>query len=264
MKFDKILVSGCSFTAGFDMPNEHYDEKNWPMLLSNKLGTNNITNVAKTGANNHWIFLETISAMLQDTFDLILVQWSAIPRYNFNVGLELYPVDTMLNSDVNIVAGEVIKKEWLMEIKRRLLKIQNDHWDILDLVKYVNVLIELQARARQGKIFFINGLVPWSTDYFLKKQINLPSDLDQFICNLLQVNMRDDDEIFQLYDMIHEHYLRYGGIQENYWLNLYQPMTKLQIDNIRPGDLHPGYQSQVLFADYFAEKIKNKCEQPQS
>ena len=264
MKFDKILISGCSFSAGYGMPEGMADEKNWPNLLANKLGINSVTNVAKNGSNNHWIFLETISAMLHDHYDLVLVQWSAIPRFNAKIGLELYSVDSMLVDDVNIVGRETIKKEWLMEIKNRLLRIHNDHWDILDLVKYINVLIELQVRARQGKIFFINGLGPWSQDYFEKKQISLPSDLDQFTYDLLQVDMRDDDEIFKLYDMIHEHYSCYGNIQEQQWLNLYQPMTQLKIDTIEPNNDHPGFESQSLFADLFAQQIINKCALPQS
>ena len=223
-----------------------------------------MTNVARTGSNNQWIFLETISAMLHDHYDLVLVQWSAIPRFNVKIGLELYSVYSMLNDDVNIVGRETIKKEWLMEIKNRLLRIHNDHWDILDLVKYINVLIELQVRSRQGKIFFINGLGPWSQDYFEKTQISLPSDLDQFTYNLLQADIRDDDEIFKLYDMIHEHYSRYGGIQEQQWLNLYQSMSQLKIDNIEPNDNHPGLESQSLFADLFAQQIINKCVPPQS
>ena len=264
MKFDKILISGCSFSAGYGMPEGIADEKNWPNLLANKLGINSVTNVAKNESNNHWIFLETISAMLHDHYDLVLVQWSAIPRFNAKIGLELYSIDSMLVDDVNIVGRETIKKEWLMEIKNRLLRIHNDHWDILDLVKYINVLIELQVRARQGKIFFINGLGPWSQDYFEKKQISLPSDLDQFTYDLLQVDMRDNDEIFKLYDMIHEHYSCYGNIQEHQWLNLYQPMTQLKIDTIEPNDDHPGFESQSLFADLFAQQIINKCALPQS
>ena len=76
--------------------------------------------------------------------------------------------------------------------------------------------------------------------------------------------MRDDDEIFKLYDMIHEHYSCYGNIQEQQWLNLYQPMTQLKIDTIDPNDYHPGFESQSLFADLFAQQIINKCALPQS
>jgi hypothetical protein len=80
----------------------------------------------------------------------------------------------------------------------------------------------------------------------------------------LQVELRDDDEIFKLYDMIHEHYSHYGGIQEQNWLNLYQPMTHLMVDAIKPNDNHPGFESQSLFADLFAQQIINKCAPPQS
>jgi hypothetical protein len=259
MKFQNILVSGCSFSAGYGMPGKHSDKNNWPNLLAKELGINAVTNVSRTGSNNHWIFLETVSAMLQDHYDLILVQWSTIPRFKFKVGLELYPVDTMLDDDINIVGRRTIKKEWLIEIKNRLLEIHNDHWDILDLVKYVNVLIELQVRARHGKIFFINGLGPWPHGYFDKKQIDLPSDLDPFTHDLLQAEFRDDDEIFQLYSMIHDHYAGYGSIQQQHWLNLYQAMSQIKIDTIQSNDAHPGLASQSIFADLFAQQITNKC-----
>ena len=259
MTFQNILISGCSFSAGYGMPGKHLDSENWPNLLAKQLGINAVTNVSKIGSNNHWIFLETVSAMLQDHYDLILVQWSTIPRFNFKVGLELYSVDTKLDDDINIVGRETIKKEWLMEIKDRLLTIHNDHWDILDLVKYVNILIELQVRSRQSKIFFVNGLAPWPHGYFDKKEIGIPSDLDPFTHDLLQAEFRDDDEIFQLYNMIHDHYARYGSIQQQHWLNLYQPMSQIQIDTIQPNDAHPGLASQFVFADLFAQQITNKC-----
>ena len=47
------------------------------------------------------------------------------------------------------------------------------------------MLIELQTKSRQGQIFFINGLGPWPDQYFVKKQINLPSDLTAFEQNML-------------------------------------------------------------------------------
>jgi len=259
MEFDKILICGCSFSAGFGMPGEHSNKKNWPNLLASKLGINNVTNIARTASNNYWIFLETMSTMLRDNYDLILVQWSAIPRYRFHVGLDLYDNMTNLKTDAVMMDNKIIKKERLIEIKNTLLTLHNDHWDILDLVKYVNILIEMQVNLRKSKIFFINGLGPWSDQYFVKKQIKHPIDFDRFTQNLLQADMRDDEEIFKLYDMIHEHYAYHGGIQEQYWLNLYQPMNQLQIDYIAPDDSHPGFTSQQIFADLFANQINLKC-----
>lgn len=264
MKFNKILVSGCSFSAGFGFPGEHLNKQIWPNLLAEKLGAQQITNIARAGSNNHSIFLEASSAMICNNYDLVLVQWSSIPRFNFKVGLELYSVDSMLDRAVNIVNSETITKKWFAELKDRLLRLHNDHWDILNLIKYINILIEWQVKSRHGKIFFINGLGPWPDRYFEKKQISLPSDLDSFTHNMLQADIRDDREIYNLYEMIHDHYRKHGGIQEKHWLNLYQPMTKLKIDTIAMDDEHPGVNSQFLFADIFAQQITNKCVQPQS
>tara|TARA_R110000868_G_scaffold386239_1_gene654444 strand:+ start:94 stop:885 length:792 start_codon:yes stop_codon:yes gene_type:complete len=257
-KFNKILIVGCSFSNGSGLPGEHNNSRIWANQLTAKLGACTINNVSRTGANNHWIFLETISALIKDRYDLVLVEWSAIPRYRFKVGLELYSVDSLLDRDVNLVRHETITKKWLSEIKNRLLRIHNDHWDILDLIKYVNTLIELQTKLYQGKIFFINGLGPWPNQYFAKKQIYLPSDLDAYTHNLLQATDRNDKEIFQLYNMIHDQYASFGGIQEKYWLNLYQSQSTLMIDVVSTVDHHPGYLSQDLFADYFYQQIQEK------
>jgi len=258
MKNDKILIVGCSYTSGYEMLGEHNNPNIWANQLSNRLRATTIKNLAKTGANNHWIFLETMSELIKNQYDLVLVQWSAIPRYRFNVGLELYSVSSLLNDDINLVGRETISRKWLAEIKNRLLRIHNDHWDILDLVKYVNVLIELQETCRHGKIFFINGLAPWPDQYFTKKQITFPTDLDSYTYNLLQADQRDDTEIFQLYKMIHEHYNNYGGIQEKYWLNLYQSQNKLKVDTISTVDTHPGLNSQQVFTEYFYKQLQEK------
>lgn len=259
MSFNKILIAGCSFANGSGLPGEKSNSRIWPNQLGNKLSAHTIKNIAKTGANNQTIFLETMSALIKDTYDLVLVEWSAIPRYNVKVGLELYSVDSMLQGrDINLVGNETISAAWLSDLKNRLLKLHNDHWDILNLVKYVNVLIEMQTKSRLGNIFFINGLGPWPDQYFVKKQINLPSDLDSYTYNLLQSDQRDDAEIFQLYEMIHSQYNEYGGIQEHHWLNLYKSQMKTKIDNVSKIDQHPGYQSQDLYAEDFYKILKEK------
>jgi hypothetical protein len=262
MKFDKILIGGCSYTSGYMMPEEHSNPNIWANQLAKKLNATTVTNVSKTGANNHWIFLEIISELIKNEYDLVLVEWSVIPRYKFKVGLELYTVDSMLNQDVNVVGQQTFTKKWLMELKDCLLKIHNDHWDILDLVKYINTLIEIQQKSRQGQIFFINGMGPWADQYFVKKQINLPSDLDSYTYDLLQADIRDDNEIFQLYDMIHAQYKNYGGIHDERWLNLYQSMDHLKIDTIGDNtgitDTHPGIASQTVFVNYFYQHLQDK------
>jgi hypothetical protein len=261
MNFNNLLVAGCSFANGSGLPNENKNPKIWANQLAQKLNIIDVNNVAQTGANNYWIFLETMSRLIKKDYDLVIVEWSAIPRYKFHVGLELYTVHSLLNKDINLVGHETISAKKLGNIKNFLLKIHNDHWDILDLVKYANVLIEVQVRTRQKHIFFVNGLGPWSDQYFIKKQITKPSDLDRYTYNLLQVDQRDDQEIFDLYNMIHSHYESYGGIQESYWLNLYQSMFDTAIDSVSETDRHPGYQSQDFFTDIFYRSIQDKLNE---
>jgi hypothetical protein len=257
----KVLAVGCSMTRGHGLVHESND----PELWTNKLFPSDryvVSNKSMTGANNHWIFLETVSHLLKETYDIVLVGWSAIPRFNFHVGLELYPVHTRLNNDVDINLNNhnTVTGKWLKSVGDSLLKIHNDHWDMLDLVKYVNTLILLQEKTNNGQVFFVNTLGPWTENYFTKKQINLPSDLTPFEQNLLQVETRNDDEIFQLYDMIHEHYNTFGGIREPHWLNLYSSLRSMQIDNASATDHHPGYQSQKMFDHYLTPMLQQKLK----
>jgi hypothetical protein len=257
----KLLIAGCSYAIGCGLPGEQDNPKIWANQLAQKLDVTSITNVAKSGANNQYIFLETMSAMIKNHYDVIIVSWSTLGRLNFRVGLEQYSVDTMLTGshDVNILGGQLISKKWLAETGDRLRKIHNDHWDLLDLVKYINVLVRLQS-STNGKIFFVNGIGGWSDQYFVKKQIQLPSDLDSYTYNLLDVDMRDDEEILKLYNMIHSHYEEYGGIHEELWLNLYQSLAKMKIDSVSSDDPHPGFLSQDLFFDFLYKQITDKIK----
>jgi hypothetical protein len=58
--------------------------------------------------------------------------------------------------------------------------------------------------------------------------------------------------------MIHKHYNNYGGIQEKYWLNLYQSQNKLKVDTISTVDTHPGLNSQQVFTEYFYKQLQEK------
>jgi hypothetical protein len=259
-KKTKVLVVGCSYAVGYGLDQERHD----PRLWSNQLfPTAEITNAGKTGANNHWIFLETISQLRKQHYDIVLVAWSAIPRYNVQVGLELYQVNTLLrhSKDIHLSSNVTIPGTWLDSIGNSLDKIHNDHWDLLDLIKYVNTLIELQSTSRQGKLVFVNSLGPWCDNYFEYKNIQLPSDLDPYVQELLEVDKRDDNDIFDLYNMIHSQYAEYGGIQEKYWLNLYNSLRVQQVDSISESDKHPSYQSQQVYTNYLTPILHKKLNE---
>lgn len=108
------------------------------------------------------------------------------------------------------------------------------------------------------KIFFVNTLSPWCRNYFEQKTVTRPSELDPYEQTLLQVDTRDDDEIDALYRMIHKQYSDYGGIQEPHWLNLYDSLRSMQIDDVSSTDAHPGYMSQEKYCEYLGKILREK------
>lgn len=255
----RILAVGCSMTKGHGLKKESQDPKLWVNRIFKSIGT--VHNLSMIGGNNQWIFHETMSALLRekDAYDIVLVGWSAIPRYYFDIGLELYSVHTTLSDvDINLNNHVTIAGSWLAKIGNNLKKIQNDHWDILNLVKYVNTLIMIHETSPERKIFFVNTLAPWCKNYFDQKKWCLHSALDPYEQNLLQAETRDDDEIHALYQMIHNQYQAYGGIRESHWLNLYDSLRSMQIDDVSESDRHPGYASQDKYADYLGPILKRK------
>ena len=258
MSNKNILVVGCSFTKGAGLRSEDTDDKLWVNQLCDRIWPGcTVTNLAKIGANNSWIFHETLSALLLKKYDAVIVGWTAIPRFNVMIGLELYQTMSMLDSgsiDVNLNTA-TYTGTWLGSLGDDLRKLHNDHWDILDLIKYINALIKLEDH-----IFFVNALAPWPTDYFTKKDINQPSELSDFEQSMLSTQTRDDDEIFKLYNMIHEQYQQYGGINQDHWLNLYNSLYSLKIDDASNDDPHPGYKSQDVFANYLETQLLDKLK----
>lgn len=265
-KAKSALVSGCSYTSGYKLKLlddeqlidvDPTDKSIYAIKLLNNLGYEDIKNVAVTGANNESIFYNTIQQMLSRNFDLILVQWTYLERLNIQVGLEpYYTMSTLKNNghDIDLVDNKTISSAWLYNLGEKLRFISNDHWNILQLIRYVNILKLLQEKNK-GKIFFINGACKWSEHYFDKVSYNTPDELSPFLQNILQVHLRDDDQIKDIYNMIHDQYAQNGGILPTYWLNLYKPIYDMKIDTIAPDDSHPGIKSQTLFSNFLKEKL---------
>ena len=170
----------------------------------------------------------------------------------------MYQTHTVLRDDghsINTNDGGHFTSKWLGETGDRLRKIQNDHWDLLDLVAFVNVIRNIQVTMRGGKLVFVNTLGPWPSEYFERKNISLPDELDEFEKVMYNINNRDDEEILTLYNKVHDDYKYNGGIRSELWLNLYNSLASLQQDTVSAEDLHPGYASQAHYTDAFKNKI---------
>jgi len=253
----KFYVDGCSFTKGHGLGLEQNDPLLWVnQLILSQFPNAEITNLAESGSSNADIFKRTAGALLKESYDFVLVGWTDISRFTYTFGLELYRTTVNLNNplDININSGITISKKKLQKIGDNLKKYRSDHYDLLDLVIYTNILTKLS----KNKICFVNGLSYIEKDYFVKKKITLPSHLSKFEQDILTVDTRDDDEIFKLYNKIHLDYEKFGGIQEENWLNLYDSLRSMQVDYVSVDDQHPGYKSQDKFVKQLLPKFIKK------
>ena len=143
----EVLVCGASFVQGRGLDHQVEDPKLWVnQLINNTFDSASINNTALVAKSNEWIFLETMSNLIKKNYDLLIVGWAPIPRFNFHVGLELYDTTTKLDlskSAHNINNNVIVTGKQLSKIGDELLKIHNDHWDFLKLIKLQFRLFEL-------------------------------------------------------------------------------------------------------------------------
>ena len=259
----KVVFTGCSFTAGagwssIDPVNGF--AKDYPGLWVNlchreisKLKKLELVNAGISGASNTDIFEATVKEIgNHNDIDTIICQWTAMPRYRFSLGLELWPTSeriqgraSRLEFDVNLSNGTTWSRKYLNDLFDRFLVLHHLHGEILKVVRYSNILKKLSKKINI-KLYFVNGLCPWDQNYFVRLNSVSPEDYTPFTKKtILEIESRDDDDIFKLYKNIHDDYDQVGGIDPTDWINLYDSMLKNQIDTNYDND-HPGTKSNQL------------------
>lgn len=256
------LFVGCSFTSGkgFDL------EKDEPGLWVNRVhSTNshlqktNLVNHGVSGASNSEIFYNAVSGLVNFTPKYMFVQWTRSPRYRVQLGVESYVASQYFGMDgevfdhnlhsINYTAG------YLEDVRNRFLSLHHPQGGIVEIIKYTNTLINL-SKTTNTKVFFINGLCPWDDQFFNKINGNTPSDYTKYTQYLLDSNTRSDQEVFTLYNKIHNEYSQAGSIQEQYWINLYNSFTDNKID-VNNDNTHPGIKSNQLYFDIVNQFLTN-------
>jgi hypothetical protein len=263
-----VLFSGCSFVVGSELDETPEKSKEHPgnfcnILTKNLFGDQTKTNnIAVGGYSNERIFLDTAFELTQTQYDYIFVGWTSLHRYVFWMGLELYeskrsfipgqPMSALTSHCGNDISWS---QNQLETFQNYFLLLNHAHYYICDLISYVNILINL-AETKKSKIFFINNILPWDAGYFDYIKSNVTPDLlTNYSKELLNSDNRDDQDINQLYHMMHNHYTEKGGINEKYWLNLYQSFFNMRID-FTDDKTHPGHKSHKLFAEFLTEEFK--------
>lgn len=272
----KVVFTGCSCTAGNGWTNIPAEKSSqieckdysglWVNLCHTQLPELNqleLVNLGIGGASNTEIFETTVQAIGEhaSNIDTIFCQWTAMPRYKFNAGLELWATGESIQTngrskeDVRLSDGTVWTRKYLDDLLNRLIVLHHLHGEILKVVRYTNILKKLVSNY-DIKIYFVNGLCPWDQNYFVRLDNFVPEDLTPFTkTDILDIKSRADNDIVKLYKKIHDDYDSNGGIDPLCWVNLYSSMAKNKIDT-NYDNLHPGTESNQL---YF-QQVKNFFE----
>jgi len=256
---NKILFCGCSFVAGTGFELNKQEPNLWVNLLKNhnKFKHLELINVAQGGRSNSGIFQDAVFNLSKYKFEYAIVSWTSVPRYELSLGLETYPTRMCVGANTQQSDHNLnninYPKNYLQNINDRFVALSHPHEEILNLIHYVNSLINL-CNLTDTKIYFVNALCPWDENYFDKLQNVMPSDYTNFTQQIINVDHRNDQEINDLYIKIHTEYTNAGGIQKNHWLNLYSSLIRNRIDTNQDG-FHPGIKSNQLFYDLLTQAI---------
>lgn len=258
------LFSGCSFTAGTGFSEEKNEPGLWVNLLHSQMFSHTTKlNVSKSGASNAVIFQDTVKNLLTHQVEYAIVQWTSTARFNIELGFELYdtfqsfiPNGPCRDHNLNNINYSA---QYLNSIRDRFTALAHDCYEIRNLVEYVNTIIAL-AQITNTRIFFVNGLGGWDKNFFDRKTNVLPNQHTEYTQQLLNSQTRDDEEVYKLYEKMHNKYDELGGINESSWLNLYDSMRYYQTDT-NNDKMHPGIDSNRQYCELFSNSIREKINQ---
>jgi hypothetical protein len=207
-----------------------------------------LINISTGGLSNQRIFNNVVEAISQHTdIDYIVCAWTSVPRYNFNIGFELYKTEetfTPFRTQIrdHRLNSTTFTNEYLRDISARFLALHDLHYEIVYILRYINIITNL-IKHRNTRLININAICPWDKQFFTVLPTTVKStDYSKFTKELLNISNRDDEEILKLYNKQHEQYNSYGGIREHTWVNLYNSFWSEYIDT-NYDDLHPGVKS---------------------
>lgn len=232
----KLIVVGCSVSSGvgFDPNNLIANCYDHPDLWVNLCHQNieqlkelQLINRAKGGASNRDVFVEAVDAMSSiPDIKYLWCQWTSIHRMQIDIGFELYPTrirsNTVIEQDINTNQFRASKK-FLKQTMDSLTSLIHPHHEILEVVRYVNVVNRL-ANALGITVFHANARLPWDNNYFDKLENVFPEQYTEYTKkHILFVDNRNDQETQKLYNQLHQDYSNAGGINAQHWFNLYNP-----------------------------------------
>lgn len=233
----KLLVGGCSFTQGMGFKLGPTDPELWPNVLAKQLNAE-VTNVSSMGYDNPGIFLNTVSELTTNHYDLIIMQITTLNR----ISLSPYYWNTNKVSEYN-VNPELINEKDYASFYKSFVKLNGnfEHWKRL-----VNVLVTVQNLVKQGyNIHLVNGLLDWTPEFFEK-------DDSDWSKSLIDFHSLPDVQIQEAWDIIRK---QKEKIDLSLWINPFESMYATRIDHASMSSGHPGPISQKLFVEKIVKKL---------
>jgi hypothetical protein len=272
---DNLVFTGCSIVAGngWNSDNLGAEFKEAENLWVNKCHKNidkfkdlNLINLSNAGTTNAEIFEEACHAIGEYSPRVLVCCWTAIRRVKLYAGFELY--DTLIQTHttsesfwrryVNKTFGTNTKTYKMSTLKKlidQFRSLQHPHYEIATLTRYTRIIDNL-CEATGTQVYHINVLCPWDDNFFNKKENVLPSEYTKYTQKILSSETRDDEQVFALYDTMHNDYANAGGVSPN-WVNLYQSLKSMQID-FAYDNSHPGIKSGELYLKLIKEYVDNE------
>jgi hypothetical protein len=247
----KSVFVGCSLTRGDGFDDKERQLYTWPELLTRKFMMHS-TNLSVSGASNHMIFMTAAEAIRRKQHDIVFCQWTALNRLWLSPGPDTWYYTTgdgYSSFDYrNIHLGLRDKTE----LENKILLLNHDYQNIVDLIDYVNILNDL-ADAHKIKLVHVNGMVPWQTDLVNLEVVDNLESLSDYTKEILDFDNRADEQLQQYVIKLQS---KFSTMDQTRWVNLFDSFQQNTIDVASQGH-HPGVHSHQRMA----EKIDNYLTQ---
>jgi len=233
----KILISGCSFSAGYGFPNEIDDEHIWPNLLGKRLGAD-VTNISRSGNTNVGIFLDALKEFTTNKYDLILLQ-TAQP---FRIVLSRKFGNAWAVSEDNPNSYLIDDTSYRTFHKVfATLNQGHEHWHQL-----MNIIVSVQNLVKQGyNIRFVNVGIDWNQEFFNHRN-------SQFARDLVDFDSLPDDQIAEAFNILdHDKKL----INLDLWISPLERLWNLKVDTISEEFPSAGIKTHVLCTNIIYDQL---------
>jgi hypothetical protein len=231
----KIYATGCSITAGTGFS----EGKNDPEIYVNRLAARyqaKCINDAEGGASNFKIFMRAAKAMIDSDSDVFVVQWSAVHRH------WMYPMPNR-----GVFVGTPMESSDHLKFAEQFQRLNHDYGNLMNVVDFTRILQD-QAREKNKKMCFVNGLISWKRDLLKREQ---RSEYARSLFDGLT-----DQERVDFADRLANNMELVDWTQ---WISPWETVCDLKIDNALL-DQHPGPRTHEKLTELIAQVIDKQQE----